>query len=152
MKCTNGFENKCRGANPSGDCHCACGGNNHGLDYSDEPVYEEELPDNFLLDGDSIKGDAESRRVFVGLNELYPEKSRQLYDHSPDGFAWGYGGSGASQLSLAILIELIGIDEVAGNLYMDFKWDIISKLPHGQDFILPIETVENWLKAKNVII
>lgn len=28
-----------------------------------------------------------------------------LFNHSPDGFAWGYGGSGPAQLALAILAD-----------------------------------------------
>jgi len=28
-----------------------------------------------------------------------------IINHSPDGFAWGYGGSGPAQLSLALLID-----------------------------------------------
>lgn len=45
-----------------------------------------------------------------------------LRDHSPDGFAWGYGGSGPSQLSLAILCDHFGDDAKALRLYQDFKF------------------------------
>jgi hypothetical protein len=31
--------------------------------------------------------------------------------HSPDGFEWGYGGSGPSQLALAMCVELLGPQE-----------------------------------------
>jgi hypothetical protein len=31
-----------------------------------------------------------------------------LYNHSPDGFEWGYGGSGPAQLALAILADVLG--------------------------------------------
>lgn len=32
--------------------------------------------------------------------ELTPERSQQIDDHSPDGFAWGYGGSTSRSLRL----------------------------------------------------
>lgn len=35
--------------------------------------------------------------------DLSPEASLKIRNHSPDGFEWGYGGSGPSQLALAIL-------------------------------------------------
>jgi hypothetical protein len=31
-----------------------------------------------------------------------------LYNHSPTGFAWGYGGSGPAQLALALLADVLG--------------------------------------------
>ena len=34
-----------------------------------------------------------------------PARSQQLRNHSPNGFEWGYGGSGPSQLALALLLE-----------------------------------------------
>lgn len=51
-----------------------------------------------------------------------------LYNHSPSGFDWGYGGSGPSQLALALLADALGDDDRAVRLYMDFKWAVIAKL------------------------
>lgn len=34
-----------------------------------------------------------------------------LWNHSPTGFEWGYGGSGPAQLALALLADAIGDDE-----------------------------------------
>ena len=36
---------------------------------------------------------------------LNVEESLKLRNHSPDGFSWGYNGSGPSQLALAILLN-----------------------------------------------
>lgn len=36
---------------------------------------------------------------------LLPEPSQKLVNHSPNGFGWGYGGSGPAQLALAILLQ-----------------------------------------------
>ena len=45
-----------------------------------------------------------------------------LDNHSPDGFAWGYGGSGPAQLALALLADALGDDAEALRLHMRFKW------------------------------
>lgn len=52
--------------------------------------------------------------------EISPDRSQKVYNHSPDVFEWGYGGSGPSQLALAILLEVTGDDGRALNLYHDF--------------------------------
>lgn len=54
-----------------------------------------------------------------------------LRNHSPSGFEWGYGGSGAAQLAVAILADHLGDDEQALNLYQRFKWDVIAQLPRN---------------------
>jgi len=38
---------------------------------------------------------------------------RDLCNHSPTGFEWGYGGSGPSQLALAMLADFFGDPEAA---------------------------------------
>ena len=48
--------------------------------------------------------------------------------HSPDGFECGYGGSGPSQLALALLADSVG-DEIAMDCYQQFKWKIVVNLP-----------------------
>ena len=44
--------------------------------------------------------------VMFGNVQLDPGPSQQLYNHSPTGFEWGYGGSGPAQLALAILFQV----------------------------------------------
>lgn len=56
-----------------------------------------------------------------------------LRNHSPDGFAWGYGGSGPAQLSLAILADLLG-DKEAMVWYQPFKWRVIANLNQHEDW------------------
>ena len=36
-----------------------------------------------------------------------------LRTHSPDGFEWGYGGSGPAQLALALAADVLADDEAA---------------------------------------
>lgn len=54
-----------------------------------------------------------------------------LRNHSPDGFNWGYGGSGPAQLALAIMCDALADDGRAQACYQDFKWQVIAKLPHA---------------------
>lgn len=97
------------------------------------------------MNSNFIKGFAGSREVYIKDVWLDPERSQKLRSHSPDGFNWGYTGSGPSQLSLAILLELMP-QEAALNLYHRFKADIISKLDKDHDFNLPVSEVEAWIK------
>ena len=80
-----------------------------------------------------LKGKYKTRKVFLDDKELTPAKSQAVRNHSPDGFAWGYGGSGPAQLALAICLEI----DYPGH-YQDFKWGIISKLPQS-DFCIEFE-------------
>ena len=73
-------------------------------------------------------GDRKTNRIWLNGELLLPEKSQEIINHSPDGFAWGYGGSGPSQLALAICLELYGQDK-ATQIYQSFKWDYIANLP-----------------------
>ena len=53
-----------------------------------------------------------------------------LWNHSPTGFEWGYGGSGPAQLALALLADHLGDDDEALNLYQEFKRDVVAGLPY----------------------
>lgn len=59
------------------------------------------------------------------MHELDPR--HDVYNHSPDGFEWGYGGSGPSQLALAICCNMVGRDR-AQRIYHDFKQHFVAKL------------------------
>jgi hypothetical protein len=49
-----------------------------------------------------------------------------IRNHSPTGFAWGYGGSGPAQLALALLVDATGDNELALRHYQDFKWSFVA--------------------------
>lgn len=51
--------------------------------------------------------------------------------HSPEGFSWGYAGSGPAQLALAICADALGDDDRAQDLYQTFKFRVIAHLPEG---------------------
>ncbi|HDZ77107.1 MAG TPA: hypothetical protein ENH41_03390 [Candidatus Omnitrophica bacterium] len=82
-----------------------------------------------------LKGDAISRSVFLDGEYLSPAESQIVCNHSPDGFSWGYGGSGAAQLALAIILKLTTKHEG----YQVFKWRVIAKLPQEKSFEIEFE-------------
>ena len=51
-----------------------------------------------------------------------------LWNHSPTGFEWGYGGSGPAQLALALLADHFGNDERALGYYQIFKQQVVACL------------------------
>ena len=85
----------------------------------------------------TIKGEAHTRNVWLNGKELSPIKSQKVWNHSPDGFNWGYGGSGPAQLALAICLEVFP-EDIAIRKYQDFKWNVIAKLPGDEDFEITI--------------
>lgn len=87
--------------------------------------------------------------VFSNGEPFDYKPSLKVRNHSPTGFSWGYGGSGPAQLALAILLEETN-KEIAEQFYMDFKWDVIARLPNelGTSWTLTSDMILNWLEGK----
>lgn len=85
-----------------------------------------------------------NRRVWLDDQELLPARSLAVSNHSPDGFEWGYGGSGPTQLALAIMLELVPDVRLAQSLYQQFKWDFIASI-EGDEFVMGINAGD-WMK------
>jgi hypothetical protein len=68
--------------------------------------------------------------VTVDGKPLNPRQD--LYNHSPDGFEWGYCGSGPAQLALAILADHLGNDELAMANHQEFKCAVIAGFKDDQ--------------------
>lgn len=62
--------------------------------------------------------------------KITPARSLKVYNHSPTGFEFGYGGSGPAQLALAILLDFTNDKDLSIKLYQDFKWQMIANLDH----------------------
>lgn len=92
-----------------------------------------------------IAGIEKTRRVFVNNRELRPERSLKVYNHSPDGFAWGYAGSGPAQLALAILLYAGFKRDVVVALYQIFKEEYVANWKG--DFSVEID-VDAWVASK----
>jgi len=95
-----------------------------------------------------ITGKAVDNSVYINGVKLCVKDSKKVVNHSPVGFAWGYGGSGPAQLALAILLKFTNKD-VALKLYQKFKWHVISYLPIGKDFSFPIERVISFIEGNS---
>ena len=93
-----------------------------------------------------IDGDWETKEVSIDGKLLSPARSLKVCNHSPDGFCWGYGGSGPAQLALALLLIII-TEEEARKYYQYFKFDIIAGLSQG-DFELNASKIYDWLETK----
>jgi hypothetical protein len=90
-----------------------------------------------------LQGIMETRQVFLNGAELLPAQSLKVRNHSPDGFCWGYGGSGPAQLALAILINITDRHTAEAN-YQQFKWDVVAGLLQ-KDFDITIN-VDKYIK------
>ena len=72
----------------------------------------------------------------------------ELWNHSPDGFNWGYGGSGPAQLALALCHDLLGNAGRALDAHQIVKRELVSHFPHhcwilsGGSLLDLINTVE----------
>jgi hypothetical protein len=66
--------------------------------------------------------------------------------HSPDGFAWGYAGSGPAELARCLLLDAMGwpAGEVA---YQDFKFDVVANWPGDEAFEITDADILQWVSV-----
>lgn len=100
-----------------------------------------------LARGRTAEGDFSVKVKVNGKTEiLSPLPSQALMNHSPDGFNWGYGGSGPAQLALALLFKVTGDRKVALRHYQDFKWDVVAKFK--DKWQLSANDIKQWLNNR----
>ena len=92
-----------------------------------QPVYKQLLPDG-------------------QRTEVSPAPSQKLRNHSPDGFQWGYGGSGPAQLALALLLDVTGDPGMAQAHYQDFKFYMVASW--GEEWSITSMDILEWLKSE----
>lgn len=83
----------------------------------------------------------------LGSHESYElplEPSLKLFNHSPNGFQWGYGGSGPAQLALAILLDLTEDSEYSVGVHQEFKHDLIATA--GNKLVITEPEIIEWMK------
>jgi hypothetical protein len=78
-----------------------------------------------------IKGTYATNKIEVDGKPLDPTPSQKVWNHSPDGFSWGYGGSGPAQLALALLLHAGVKERMAVELHHDLKREFVAPLPEG---------------------
>jgi hypothetical protein len=77
---------------------------------------------------------------------LDPAPSQKVRNHSPDGFEWGYAGSGPAQLALAILLDVTLSSVLAERNYMRFKWEHVARWKQDSWEITDAQVMD-WLAA-----
>jgi hypothetical protein len=103
-----------------------------------------------------VTGRHKTRIVFVNGSILPLQDSLKVSNHSPDGFSWGYEGSGPAQLALAILLLFLPA-HYATSHYQQFKRSFVAKWKLNTDFsetiafreymislVLNTKTPEKW--------
>jgi len=80
--------------------------------------------------------------VRVDGKRLSPSPSQRIANHSPDGFNWGYGGSGPAQLALGVLLDYYGKDAPELRYYQDFKFRVVAALPQESDWTMTGAQIE----------
>ena len=75
------------------------------------------------------EGRREGYAVIVTVDGRPLNPRLDLWNHSPNGFEWGYGGSGPAQLALGLLADHLGNDDRALTQYQQFKFAVVAKLP-----------------------
>ena len=73
--------------------------------------------------------------------------SLRIRSHSPDGFNFGYGGSGPSQLDLAILFDFTGDATLAKKRYMNFKFAFVARW--GNEWEIDGKSIRAWLDGSH---
>lgn len=94
----------------------------------------------------NLVGYSGTRSVTIDGKILPLLPSLKVSNHSPDGFSWGYGGSGPAQLALAVMLEFLPVDD-ALRLYQEFKWDVIARLPMAKEFSYPVSQIKEWIRS-----
>jgi hypothetical protein len=85
-------------------------------------------------------------QVFVTVNGDALNPRFDLSSHSPDGFEWGYAGSGPAQLALALLADCLDDEQEALEWYQDFKSAVVAGLPR-EGWTLTDEEIRDTITA-----
>lgn len=76
---------------------------------------------------------------------LDPRPSREIWNHSPDGFNWGYHGSGPAQLALALLYDVTKDEVVSVRLHQEFKRSFVAAW--GDTWGITDAYIREWISS-----
>src|ERR1035438_10621229 len=93
----------------------------------------------------TYEGRREGYAADVTVNGRPLNPRLDLWNHSPSGFEWGYGGSGPAQLALALLADHLANDQEAVTLHQEFKRLVVARLPF-RAWELTSEQMDSWLE------
>lgn len=83
--------------------------------------------------------------VWVQGKLLSPARSQTLRVHSPEGFQWGYCGSGPAQLALALLLDALARTRASVHWYQTFKRQVVAKF--ADEWVLTQEEILTWYSS-----
>jgi hypothetical protein len=104
--------------------------------------------EGYRKDGDSYIYKIEITAEGKYIDHVFdPAPSQALYNHSPDGFEWGYSGSGPAQLALAIIMDATGNKVTALKYHQEFKEKFVSTWRNDY-FHINASQVRAWIQLK----
>lgn len=109
-------------------------------------------------DEEEIKGlmkeNQTEARVYVqeeGVEERPLEPTDEAKAQSPDGFAWGYGGSGPTALAHSILADHLG-KLPPSNLTVSFRDTFLAPIDQDGEFLISEEQIRSFREGKEVTV
>lgn len=63
--------------------------------------------------------------------------------HSPDGFQWGYGGSGPADTAYALLLDVTGLIPPPV-MYQRFKFEVVANF--DLEFTITENEIQKWVE------
>ena len=78
------------------------------------------------------------------------EELNNIGTHSPDGFQWGYGGSGPTDLAISILTDFLKRKNIKDAKVSDYQYDFKNDfiVNEKNDLKISSKDIEKWLKNK----
>jgi hypothetical protein len=91
-----------------------------------------------------------SEGQLLEAHRLLPEASLKIRNHSPEGFNWGYRGSGPAQLALAILLDALGSPRMAEKIYQQFKNLVVSRW--RDEWSIDSKAILDWIASNGALL
>jgi Family of unknown function (DUF6166) len=80
-------------------------------------------------------------RAVVTVDGVELDPRLDLWAHSPDGFDWGFGGSGPAQLALALLAAELSDDVRAIQVHQAYKWRVVVRWERSEPWSLTSDRI-----------
>jgi len=103
----------------------------------------EDLMENIVYTGQA--GTRAVMRTYVDTGKEFPVTHHVR--HSPDGFNWGYSGSGPAELARCLLWDVMGYEPDPA-LYQEFKAQVVATLVQDRSWQLPVGMIVSWLSSR----
>uniref|UniRef100_A0A6M3L6N7 Uncharacterized protein n=1 Tax=viral metagenome TaxID=1070528 RepID=A0A6M3L6N7_9ZZZZ len=88
------------------------------------------------------------RGKLILVESLDPKPSLEVNNHSPDGFNWGFNGSGPAQLALALLLDVSGDPDLSARHHLAFKFAFVAAWQTS--WVLSGDDIRRWLARQEI--